>query len=165
MGAKKTLSRQKEEKVIMSKTLRSPAQKHPQVHKAPGIDVVQSDNPIPRGGGFTALWRSAAQQILAVTYWFDPVPNSKPYSVTVRFSGRRADVKGRLHPGDRFVQDETIEDVVPGSGPISLTARVKDINPGEWAVTAHILGSTSSPEGLREHENMAHAAVSLRPAT
>ncbi len=38
-----------------------------------------------------------------------------PYPITVRFSGRRIDVKGRLSPGDRFVQDETIEEVVPGS--------------------------------------------------
>jgi hypothetical protein len=38
-----------------------------------------------------------------------------PYPITVRFSGRRVDVKGRLSPGDRFVQDETIEEVVPGA--------------------------------------------------
>ena len=149
----------------MSKTFRSPAQKHPATNKAPRIDVVQSDTPVLGSGGFTALWKSAGQQILAVTYWFDPVPHSGPYAVTVRFSGRRVDVKGRLHPGDRFVQDETIEEVIPGSGPISLTARVRDIHPGEWAVTAHILGSASSVGELREYENMNDAAVSLHPAT
>ncbi len=78
-----------------------------------------------------------AQEILAVTYWFDPAPQLEPNAVTVRFSGRRVDVKGRLQAGDRFTQDETIEAVVPGSGPISLTARVRGINAGEWAVTAH----------------------------
>ncbi len=112
-------------------TRRSLAHMHPAVDAAPRIDVVQSDKEARTLGGFTALWESAAQQILAVTYWFDPAPHMGPYPVTVRFSGRRVDVKGRLSPGDRFVQDETIEEVVPGSGPISLTARVRDINPGE----------------------------------
>ena len=80
--------------------------------------------------------------------WVDPAPHPGPYPITVRFSGRRIDVKGRLLPGDRFVQDETIEEVIPGSGPISLTARVHGINPGEWAVTAHMLG-TATPAPFR----------------
>jgi len=45
-------------------------------------------------------------------------------------------VKGRVQAGDRFVQDETIEQIVPGSGPISLTARVRGINAGEKSVEA-----------------------------
>ena len=77
----------KRKKVRMSTTFRSPAQKHPATNKAPRIDVVQSDIPVLGSGGFTALWKSAAQQILAVTYWFDPVPHSGPYSVTVSFRG------------------------------------------------------------------------------
>jgi phosphatidylglycerol---prolipoprotein diacylglyceryl transferase len=99
------------------------------------------------------LLESATQRILAATYWFDPAPNPGPYPVTVRFSGRRIDVKGRFSPGDRFVQDETIEEVVPGSGPISLTARVRGINAGSWAVTAHMLGSTHPARGPREQAN------------
>ena len=121
-------------------TRRSPAYMRPAVDAAPRIDVVQSDKEALTGGGFTALWESAAQQILAVTCWFDPSPHAEPYPVTVRFSGRRVDMIGRLQPGDRFVQDETIEEVIPGSGPISLTARVRSINPGEWVVTAHAGG-------------------------
>ncbi len=76
-----------------------------------------------------------------------------PYPITVRFSGRRIDVKGRLLPGDRFVQDETIEEVVPGSGPISLTTRVRGINPGEWLVTARMLGSAYPAHRPREQGN------------
>src|SRR3989442_5914407 len=148
---------------MMSMTRRSAARMHPAVDAAPRIDVVQSDTPALTGGGFTALLESAAQQILAVTYWFDPAPHPGPYAVTVRFSGRRVDVKGRLQPGDRFVQDEPIEQVVPGSGPISLTARVRGINAGEWVVTAHILESTTSAQRSREKENVAPAAGSLRP--
>src|SRR5205807_4004528 len=110
------------------------------------------------------LLESAAQQILAVTYWFDPTPHIGPYPITVRFSGRRIDVKGRLSPGDRFVQDETIEEVVPGSGLISLTARVGGINPGEWVVTAHMLRSARPVRGSREQGNTTLAAGPPGPA-
>src|SRR6266699_2650716 len=126
---------------MMSMAHRSAARPRPAVDAAPRIHVVPMDT-TREGGGITARLQSATQEILAVTYWFDPAPNPGPYPVTVRFSGRRVDVKGRLSPGDRFVQDETIEEVVPGSGPISLTARIRGINAGSWAVTAHMLRST-----------------------
>src|SRR5206468_967414 len=115
-------------------------------------------------GGFTTLLESATQPILAVSYWFDPATHLGPYPVTVRFSGRRVDVKGRLSPGDRFVQDETIEEVVLGSGPISLTTRVGGINPGEWVVTARVQGSAYPAHGPREQGNATPVAGPLRPA-
>jgi phosphatidylglycerol:prolipoprotein diacylglycerol transferase len=145
-------------------TRRSLAHMRPVVDAGPRIDVVQSDTPALPGGGFTALLESATQPILAVTYWFDPDPHPGPYPVTVRFSGRRIDVKGRLSPGDRFVQDETIKEVVPGSGPISLTARVLGINPGEWAVTAHILGAAPTARGPQSHTPADPEAGPLHPA-
>jgi hypothetical protein len=145
-------------------THRSPAHMHPARDAAPRIDVVQSDKEALTGGGFTALCESAAQQILAVTYWFDPSPHSGPYPVTVRFSGRRVDEKGRLSPGDRFVQDETIAEVIPGSGPISLTARVRGINAGSWAVTARMLGPASPTRGPREQGEATPAAGRSGPA-
>jgi phosphatidylglycerol---prolipoprotein diacylglyceryl transferase len=145
-------------------TRRSPTHMRPAGDAAPRIDVVQSDKEALTGGGFTALWESAAQQILAVTYWFDPVPHAGSYPVTVRFSGRRIDVKGRLQAGDRFVQDETIKEVIPGSGPISLTARVHGINAGEWAVTARMQGSAHPAGGPWEQGNATLAAGPLRPA-
>ena len=109
-------------------TRRATARRRPAKDEVPRIHVVHLDTPARTSSGFTNLLESAAQQILAVTYWFDPAPHPEPYPVTVRFSGHRVDVKGRLQSGDRFVQDETIEHVVPGSGPISLTARVRGIN-------------------------------------
>ncbi len=146
------------------RTRRSPARRHPAGDGAPRMDVVQSDTPAGKPGGFTALWESATQEILAVTYWFDPAPHPKPYPVTVRFSGRRNDVKGRVQAGDRFVHDETIEQVVPGSGPISLTARMRGINPGEWVVTTQELGSATPVRGSREQENTTPAAGRSGPA-
>src|SRR5713101_2848877 len=149
---------------MMSMTRRAPAPMHPAVDAAPRIDLVQADKEAGTPGGFTTLLESVAQEILAVTYWFDPAPHPGAYPVTVRFSGRRVDVQGRLSPGDRFVQDETIEQVIPGSGPISLTARVRDINPGEWAVTAHMLGSVHPARRPGEYGNAAPAAGPLHPA-
>ncbi len=104
------------------------------------------------GGGLSALMESAAQEILAATYWFDPAPRDEPYPVTVRFSGRRLNVEGRAQARDRFVQDETIDAVIPGSGPISVTARVRDINPGEWDVTAQVLEPPRRGSRRREVE-------------
>src|SRR6266700_516390 len=145
--------REEKPEEMMSMTHRFPAHIRPAVDAAPPIDVVQSDKEARTSRGFTALLESAVQQILAVTYWFDPAPHMGPYPITVRFSGRRIDVKGRLLPGDRFVQDETIEEVVPGSGPISLTTRVRGINPGEWLVTARMLGSAYPAHRPREQGN------------
>src|SRR6266699_5739067 len=149
---------------MRSMTRRSAARRRPAGDAAPRMDVVQSDKEARTSGGFTALLESVAQEVLAVTYWFDPVPHSGPYPVTVRFSGRRIDVKGRLSPGDRFVQDETIEEVVPGSGPISLTARIRGINAGSWAVTAHMLRSTHPARGPREQANETLTAGPPGPA-
>src|SRR5216683_7065191 len=146
------------------RTHRSPARRHPAGDAGPRIDAVQSDKEAGTPGGWTRLWESATQEILAVTYWFDPVPHPEPYPVTVRFSGRRNDVKGRVQAGDRFVHDETIEQVVPGSGPISLTARVRGINPGEWVVTTQVLGSATPARGSREQGNTTPAAGHSGPA-
>src|SRR5215831_14971192 len=126
---------------MMRMTQKAPARRRPAVAVTPRSAVIQSDKEARVSGGFAALLESAAQEILAVTYWFDPAPHPGPKPVTVRFSGCRVDVKGRLQAGDKFVQDETIEQVVPGSGPISLTARIRGINPGSWVVTAHMLES------------------------
>src|SRR6266566_275166 len=149
---------------MMSMARRSPVHKHPVLDAGPRIDVVQLDTPAGTLGGFTALLESATQPILAVTYWFDPAPHPGPYPVTVRFSGRRIDVIGRVQSGDRFVLDETIKEVIPGSGPISLTTRVRGINPGEWAVTAHMLGFAPPARGPRSHTPAASAAGPLHPA-
>jgi phosphatidylglycerol---prolipoprotein diacylglyceryl transferase len=142
---------------------KAPARRRPAVDAEPSIDVLQSDKEVQTSGAFTALLESVAQEILAVTYWFDPVPHAGPYAVTIRFSGRRIDVRGRITPGDRFVQDETIEEVVPGSGPISLTTRVRGINAGEWVVTARVLESAQPENGPREQGKAAHATGPLRP--
>ena len=147
----------------MSIPSNSQVHKHPSGDTVSQIDVGHRDKEVRTSSGFTARLQSAMQEIVAVTYWFDPTPHPSPYPVTVRFSGHRVDVKGRLSAGDRFVQDETIEEVVPGSGPISLTARVRTINPGSWVVTAHQLPSAHHAQRQREQENVTPAAGQTDP--
>jgi phosphatidylglycerol:prolipoprotein diacylglycerol transferase len=144
-------------------TRKAPARQRLAVDAAPRSTVVQSNTPAPMGNGFATLLESATQEILAVTYWFDPVPHPGPYPVTVRFSGRRVGVKGRVQPGDKFVQDETIEQVIPGSGPISLTARVRGITPGAWVVTAQMLGSAHPAHGSQDQGHAISADGPLPP--
>jgi len=74
--------------------------------------------------------------MLAVTCWVDPGEQGEPVTATVSFSGRRLDVTGKPRPGDSFTREETIEGVLPGSGPVAVTAEVRGINPGDWRVTA-----------------------------
>src|SRR5260370_1545331 len=147
----------------MSMARKAPARRRPAGDAASRIAVFQSDKEAQTSGAFTDLLEGVGQEMLAVTYWFDPAPDAGSYPVTVRFSGRRIDVRGRLTPGDRFVQDETIEEVVPGSGPISLTACVRGINPGEWVVTARVLGFAHHAHVPRQHRNASPMAGPLSP--
>ena len=78
----------------------------------------------------------AVEELLTPTYWLDPGEAGEPFSATIRFSGRRTDVTGKPQPRDSFWQEETVDGIVPGSGPVAITTEVRGINPGEWTVTA-----------------------------
>jgi phosphatidylglycerol:prolipoprotein diacylglycerol transferase len=100
-------------------------------------------------GSFRALLENAGQEVLRVSCWFDPA--TRPChgeTVTVRFSGQRIGVTGTKQPGDRFTTDETVDAVTAASGPISVTSCVRGVNPGDWAVTAVIVGQ-ERPRGRR----------------
>jgi phosphatidylglycerol---prolipoprotein diacylglyceryl transferase len=78
----------------------------------------------------------AVEELLTPTYWLDPGESGEPFSATIRFSGRRTDVTGKPQPRDSFWQEETVDGIIPGSGPVAITAEVRGVNPGDWAVTA-----------------------------
>lgn len=118
---------------------------------SPPVTDAQSGTTVRLDRGAQSWIETAAQEVLATTYWFDPALRVDPFPVTVRFSGRRTDVEGPLQPGDHFVHDETIGEVIPGSGPVSVTARVSDINPGLWVVTAQLQGPGRTTRGRRAH--------------
>ncbi|MQA03884.1 MAG: diacylglyceryl transferase [Streptosporangiales bacterium] len=107
--------------------------------------------------GFGAFLDSAAQEIVAATYWFDPAPQPKPYRVTIRFTGHRIGSGNNTRPEDQFARDETVE-VIPGSGPVSVTARVSGVSPGEWAVRAKAVNPS------HEHRR-SQKLTSIRPIT
>lgn len=118
-------------------------------------------------GAFAALLERGMQEILAVTYWFEPPPQAEPASVTVRFVGRRVDGSATPQPADRFIRDETIERVLPGSGPISVTTKIQGINPGEWVVTASIVDAPHATATQQAHKRTpaAHAQPAISEAS
>jgi phosphatidylglycerol---prolipoprotein diacylglyceryl transferase len=101
----------------------------------------QSEAPPGGKNDLLGVLERARRPVLAATYWFNPPaePEAQPYAVTIRFTGRRAGSELALEDGDQFIHEQTIERVVPGSGPIALTARVHGVNAGEWNVTAGAL--------------------------
>ncbi len=80
-----------------------------------------------------------APSVVGVTYWFDPPRQPPVQSVTVRLTGRRLDVPGNRGPRDCFLHDETLAGIVGGSGPIAITMKIRDLNPGSWTVSARTL--------------------------
>jgi phosphatidylglycerol:prolipoprotein diacylglycerol transferase len=129
----------------------------------PRVAAAQPGDPTPPSTGVAALMERGSRQILAVTYWFNPVPRPEPYPVTIRFSGRRVGVEGQPQDGDQFIQEATIKEVVPGSGPIALTARVHGVNPGEWEVKASVLEPARPRRGRQEPETTRPLDGSLNP--
>ncbi len=75
---------------------------------------------------------------LTPSYWFEPVQRGKRFVASIRFSGSRAGVVGKPQPRDHFEKLETVEGILPGSGPISVTPQIRDVNPGEWMVRAEL---------------------------
>lgn len=84
-------------------------------------------------------------EALAVTYSFDAVDGDEPYDATLRLTGRRVGILGVPRAGDSFTQDEKIEGVVPGTGPVSITAWVYGLQHGEWDVDARLLPNPRGP--------------------
>jgi len=96
----------------------------------PGAPPASTADDVPK-------WAAkAVEELLTPTYWLDPGQAGEPFSATIRFSGRRTDVTGKPEPRDSFWQEETVDGIIPGSGPVAITAEVRGINPGQWTVTA-----------------------------
>ena len=97
-----------------------------------------------RGHGQTAPSQATSvdsdePQALVATHWFDSGDAvGEPYSVTVRFTGRRVGAHSTPRAGETFTQDETIDGIVPGTGPVSITSWVYGVQSGEWTVTGEV---------------------------
>ncbi|MHB1874153.1 MAG: hypothetical protein ACYCPF_04775, partial [Streptosporangiaceae bacterium] len=82
--------------------------------------------------------------MLTPTCWLDPGDQGGPFQVTVSFSGRRQGVTGKPGPDDSFRREQVFGAIVPGSGPVAVTAQVSGITPGEWTVTARQVARAGS---------------------
>ncbi|HSW43390.1 MAG TPA: prolipoprotein diacylglyceryl transferase family protein [Patescibacteria group bacterium] len=99
-------------------------------------------------------------QALVISHWFDSGDHGEPYTATVRLTGRRVGASGRLGPGDTFAKEETVEGVIPGSGPVALTSWVYGLKQGEWQVTAELEGRPD-PAGGRPSDGRRRLTVPL----
>ncbi len=95
-------------------------------------------------GARSASWTDDLQrEILRASCWLDPGDQGSARPTKILFTGRRAGATGRPQAGDRFSKEETLDRVVGGSGPVSVTTKVSGINPGEWIVTARVVGKAA----------------------
>src|ERR1035437_7486217 len=90
---------------------------------------------------------AAEQAALVVTGWFDSGDGGVSYSATVRFTGRRAGYHGMSRARDAFTQEEIIDHVLPGTGPVSITTWVYGLDPGEWSVSADLIRVSTGTGG------------------
>lgn len=92
-----------------------------------------------RAGGAKASSAEAEPQAVVVTHWFDPGAEGEPYTARLRLTGQRLGVPGRPRGRDTFSHEEVVDGVVPGSGPISVTSTVRDLEEGDWNVSGTVL--------------------------
>lgn len=106
-----------------------------------------------------------------MTRWFDSGEReaganagNEPFSLTVRFSGRRAGARGSARPGESFVVDETIEGILAGTGPVSVTTTVPGVLAGDWTVDAESVADSRSAFGLARRAYRS-GGIPVRPAS
>lgn len=94
-------------------------------------------------GASTVAPRGCASELdpdligLTATYEYESGQARRgPYTLTVRFAGRRRAVDASADPRDTFDKVELVEGLLPDSGRITVTTKVVGVNPGQWDVTA-----------------------------
>ena len=118
---------------------RSGRRNSPRRSPAPLTQPVIASTQASSSGALQSFVERTAPEVVAVTYWFNPPAESTIHSVTIKFVGRRLNVTGLRKHGDEFSHDETIDGIVAGSGPVAVTVKIRDVNPGEWTVRANLL--------------------------
>jgi phosphatidylglycerol:prolipoprotein diacylglycerol transferase len=99
--------------------------------------------PEPHTGPADGLAPEPAQAIepeaLVVSHWFDSGSTGEPYSAVVRLHGRLANADEQGRHTSTFTHEETIDRVIPGSGPVCLSSWVYGLKPGKWTVTGEVI--------------------------
>lgn len=90
-------------------------------------------------------------QALVVSHWFHPGDEGEPYSATIRLTGRRVGARAIPRPEDTFVQEDTVDGILPAGSPVTVSTWVYGIQPGEWDIAAELIGpeSRGGAPGLR----------------
>lgn len=91
-----------------------------------------------RVDGLRQVLAKAERERVSATFWSEELLELGG-DVVARIRGHRLDVDGKPGPQDKFVREERIGQLPPGSGPFSLSIQVADVNPGEWSVSAELL--------------------------
>lgn len=103
-------------------------------------------------------------QVLVASYLLDPGTEGQPYTAVVHLSGRRAGVSGRPNKSDSFEHEETVTEVLPGSGPMSVTSFVYGLTPGEWSVSATVARPADQTSEARQSRTRS-SAEAVSPVT
>lgn len=117
----------------------------------------QSDAPNIPARAPTQRSETSEPEALVVTFWFDSGDAGEPYDATVRLTGRRLGIRGTPKAGDTFVKDEAIEGIVPGTGPISITAWIYGLQHGEWEVDARLMQASPGAQPASRRRGSASA--------
>lgn len=119
-------------------------------------------NPVPGTDGAEPVEPEA----LVVTHWFESGEAGEPYTATVRLRGERVGVVGKPTAADRFEREEVVDNVIPGSGPVSVSSWVYGLAPGEWTVAGELIRPARHANGARLPERRQRlASEQLRRAT
>lgn len=113
-------------------------------------------------GAFGSYLARVAPEVVGVTVAFEPPPEPPVQSAVIRVHGRRLDVDGPAGRQDEFRYEETLRGVVAGSGPVTITAKVRDVPPGKWQVDVHAFSGPAEPAGAPPGQAAAPSAP-LRP--
>jgi phosphatidylglycerol:prolipoprotein diacylglycerol transferase len=103
-------------------------------------------------------------EALVVSHAFDSGEAGEPYPATVRLAGRRVGINRLPGPRDTFTQEDRVEGIVPGTGPVSITSWIYGLEPGDWSVTAELVrhGGHSSRKSRGSAESIAPTTWSWR---
>ena len=107
----------------------------------------------------TAVPDVVEREALVVTLCFDAGEGPEPYTATVRLRGRRVGSRAMPRAEDTFTHEETIEGIVPGTGPLSVTSWVYGLQPGQWTVSGELVRTEDRARERRTAAGSKHAAV------
>lgn len=125
---------------------RKPKGRARQSSRTPTDSGTQRASPTASTGADQATAPDAVEpEALVVTHWFEARDEGAPYAATIRLTGQRVGVHGMPGPKDTFVREETIDGIVPGTGPVSISSWVYGLEPGEWTVQGDVIRPKSDP--------------------